>query len=344
MSFNEVVGQKEVKELLGRSLLKQRIASSYLFCGPEGVGKAMTAIIFSKAMNCKFHDTDACSTSQGIEKCPSCRKIDNFSHPDISITFPVPKKIRDEKTQLALLKEGKMHEYQKTEIIAIDDIRGIEEMLFLKPFEARRRVVLVVDAEAMNQQAQNAFLKLLEEPPRDTTIILTSSYPERLFSTIRSRCQKIQFRRLSRDEMKEYLGKRFDLSAEEMELVALLSNGSIRKAEVLLDEDKREERMLLKELVVDRDFEKLEEIGNREVLHRFIEFLIPLMRDMETAAAGSKIINVDMESYVRSEGKNYTLDEIRERIHLLARLLGGLARNVNPRIMANVVYNSIKDG
>ena len=343
MSFSEVFGQTEVKELLVRSLIKKRIASAYLFCGPEGVGKTMTALIYSKAMNCRVHDTDACAISGELEKCPSCKKIDNFWHPDISVIFPVPKKIRDSKDRITLLKEGKLHAYQRTEIISIDDIRGIEEMLFLKPFEARRRVVIVVDAEAMNQQAQNAFLKLLEEPPRDTTIILTSSQPERLFSTIRSRCQKIQFKRLSREEMKRYLNEHFELGEKEMDLLCLLSNGSISKAESLLDEDKREERELLKDLVMNMEFEKLNEIEDRETLQRFISFLIPLMRDIEAAAVHSKILNVDMADYVNAAQEKYTIDEIRERIHFLTYVLIGLARNVNPRIMAHVVYNSIKD-
>lgn len=344
MSFSEVCGQTEVKELLRRSLLKKRIASAYLFSGPEGVGKTMTAIIYAKAMNCRLHDTDACASSGGTERCPSCKKIDVISHPDIRIVLPVPRKVREEKSQHRLLEEGRLHAYQRTEIISINDIRDIEEMLFLKPFEARRRVVIVVDADTMNQEAQNAFLKLLEEPPGDTTIILTSSWPEKLFATIRSRCQRIQFRRLSREEMKHYLNERFELNEPEMDLICLLSNGSIRKAEELLDEEHRRERELLKALVVNMEFEKLKEIEDKEMLERFITFLIPLMRDIGVVGSGAGIANADMEDYVRVAGETYTTEEIRERIHFLSLALARLTRNVNPRIIAHVAYNSIKEG
>lgn len=343
MSFEEVFGQTEVKELLGRSLIKKRIASAYLFCGPEGVGKTMTALMYAKAMNCKVHEADACGSEGDAERCPSCKKIDKLSHPDISIIIPVPKKIRDERSQLSLIKDGSWHLYQKTEIISIDDIRGIEEMLFLKPFEARRRVVIVVDADAMNQQAQNAFLKLLEEPPANTTIILTSSWPEKLFATIRSRCQKIQFRRLSREEMRRYLEERYHLNKKELDLVCLLSDGSIRKAQTLLDEDQREERELLKELVMKGDFERLSEIDDREILQRFINFLIPLMRDIKAASVRGTILNADMEDYVNAAQNKYSIEELREKIYFLTHMFIGLARNVNPRIMANVVFNSVKE-
>ncbi len=343
MSFKELYGQTEVKKLLVRSLQKKRIASAYLFFGPEGVGKAMTSIIYSKAMNCRLHEADACPAAAESEQCPSCKKIEKFSHPDIAVILPAPKKIREEKGQMDVLRKGDLHAYRGTEIIAIGDIRAIESALLLKPFEARRRVVIVLDAESMNQEAQNAFLKLLEEPPADTTIILTSSKPERLFPTIRSRCQKIPFRRLEKKTMERYIKERFEINQREMELVCLLSNGSIGKAQSLLDDERKEERELLKALVIERDFEKLQGIERRDTLQRFIDFLIPLMRDIEVAPFTSKILNVDMSDYVQAAGKRYTLDEIRERIDFLTYVLSGLARNVSPRIMAHVVYNSVKD-
>jgi DNA polymerase-3 subunit delta' len=342
MSFSEVIGQREAKELLRRSLEKQRIASGYLFCGPEGVGKTMTALVYSKAMNCRMHDADSCASTEGSERCPSCKKIDHFSHPDITVIFPVPKKVRDEKGRIAFLAEGKLHAYQSTEVISIDDIRDIEDTLFLKPFEARRRVVIVVDAESMTHQAQNAFLKLLEEPPADTTIILTSSQPERLFPTIRSRCQRIQFKRLSRAEITHYLKERFKLSHSELSLVSSLSNGSISRAHALLDGETRQERELLKDLITGRQFEKLSAVEDREVLERFINFLIPLMRDLETSS-GKKILNCDMEEYLGASRGKYTTDEIREKIYYLTNTLRGIARNVNPKLIANVVYNAIED-
>ncbi len=97
MSFSEIVGQIEVKRLLENSLRKERIASAYLFHGTEGVGKTISAINFTKAMNCKLNSTDSCFKDTVDKKCSSCKKIDSFSHPDVMIFFPVPKEIREKK-------------------------------------------------------------------------------------------------------------------------------------------------------------------------------------------------------------------------------------------------------
>lgn len=344
MSFNEIIGQKEVKKLLEKSLKKGRIASSYLFCGPEGVGKTITSFNFAKAMNCRIHKTDSCPNDTSAKKCPSCRKIDLFSHPDVKILFPVPKKIREENSRNELLKEGKIHIYQKTEVISIDDVRDVEEMLLMKPFDINKRVVIIIDAEAMTEEAQNAFLKVLEEPPRDTTIILTSSQPERLFSTIRSRCQKITFKRLSREEIKGYLLKKEKLTDEEIDLICLLSNGSIENVMEFLDEDRIVERELLKTIVIKKDYEKLSETFNKESLEKFISFLLPLFRDINIVMTGDNLLNPDIENYVRSVHKKYSMDELINTVELLGNSLINISRNINPELISNVVYDRLKEG
>ena len=107
MSFHDVIGQAEAKKLLERSLRKERIASAYLFYGPEGIGKTITALNFARALNCKNHEIDSCSSLEDSERCSSCKKIDSSSHPDIMVVFPAPKKAREGRGRNDLLKEGK---------------------------------------------------------------------------------------------------------------------------------------------------------------------------------------------------------------------------------------------
>ncbi len=343
MSFSEIVGQIEVKRLLENSLRKERIASAYLFYGTEGVGKTISAINFAKAMNCKLSLADSCFRDTVDKKCSSCKKIDSFSHPDVIIFFPVPKEIRDKKRRNELLHKGKLHIYKKTDIISIDDIRDIENTLLLRPFEAKRRIVIIIDAETINNVAQNAFLKILEEPPIDTTIILTSSQPERLFPTIRSRCQKVFFKRLSREEMKEFLLKRGELTDEEIELVCMLSNGSAQKALDLLDKDRKEEREFLKELVVTKDYEKLSETYSKNKLKSFIDFLIPYFRDIYIEETKERLENSEIENHMMSVSKKYSREELKETIALLGDSLINISRNINPKLISNVVYNRLKE-
>ena len=167
MAFHDIIGQDKAINILVRTMQRGRIASSYLFAGEPGIGKKCTAVTLAKALNCLTSPGDAC------DECPSCRKIDSGIHPDFLLISPESGQIR------------------------VEEIRAIDEMLSLKAFEGRYKVVIVDDADTMNQYAANAFLKTLEEPPEESLIILVSSNPGRLPDTIRSRCSRINFTPLS---------------------------------------------------------------------------------------------------------------------------------------------------
>ncbi len=167
MAFRDIIGQDKAINILVRTIQRGRIASSYLFAGEPGIGKKYTAVTLAKALNCLTSPGDAC------DECPSCKKIDSGIHPDFLLISPESGQIR------------------------VEEIRAIDEMLSLKAFEGRYKVVIVDEADTMNQYAANAFLKTLEEPPEESLIILVSSNPERLPDTIRSRCARINFTPLS---------------------------------------------------------------------------------------------------------------------------------------------------
>jgi len=167
MTFHDIIGQDKAINILERTIQRGRIASSYLFAGEPGIGKKCTAVTLAKALNCLTSPGAAC------DECPSCRKIDSGIHPDFLLISPESGQIR------------------------VEEIRAIDEMLSLKAFEGRYKIVIVDDADTMNQYAANAFLKTLEEPPADSLIILVSSNPGRLPDTIRSRCSRINFTPLS---------------------------------------------------------------------------------------------------------------------------------------------------
>lgn len=344
MSFENIIGQKEVKSLLKKSLSKNRIASAYLFSGPEGVGKTITSFNFARALNCKNHDIDSCDMYSEESKCSSCKKLDAFSHPDILVIMPAPRKIRKANTRRDILIEGNFHKYHKTDIISVDDIRYIEDMVYLKPFEAKKRVIIVIDAERMKVQAQNAFLKVLEEPPEDTTIILTSSHPEGLFSTIRSRCQRIGFNRLSRSEMVEYIENNEGIKSEEADLLYLLSGGSIKKLKEILDKDRKSRRAIFRQIVKEKDYDKLKETYDKEKLEEFIGFLLPLFRDIYVFGKDVKLINSDIRAYIKSVRGSYSDSELEETVEILSKSLINIRRYIDPALISNVVFNRIKEG
>ena len=159
MSFKDVIGQDKAVGILLRTIQRGRVPSSYIFAGESGIGKKLAALNLAKALNCVGKERspenmglldDAASQSGGpdseidaCDQCSSCLKIDKGIHPDFLMIAPESGQIR------------------------IEEIRAIDEALSLKAFEGRYKVVIVDDADTMNQYAANAFLKTLEEPPEE---------------------------------------------------------------------------------------------------------------------------------------------------------------------------------
>ena len=199
--FNNIIGHKFQKSLLIRAAREGVVSHAYLFSGPDGVGKKLLAVEFAKMLNCTS-DLKSSTTEQC--ECSSCRKVDRGIHPDVVLV-----------------------QYEGVNDIKVDQIReGVEEKLFLKPFEGSFKVVIVDESERMNRSAQNAFLKTLEEPPPYSVIILLTSRYQTLLPTIRSRCQIVNFSPLPIEEITKILEKETGLSGPEVELSSRLSEGS----------------------------------------------------------------------------------------------------------------------
>jgi DNA polymerase III subunit delta' len=165
VSFSDQQPHKLIAGQLQRSLERGRLAHAYLFSGPRGSGKSDMARTLAKALNCLQKDNDSC------DHCDSCRRIEKGAHPDISWGRPESKSRR----------------------ITVDQIREFERSANLKAGSARVKVGIIVDADCMGEEASNAFLKTLEEPPAQTIIILLTTQPQRLLPTILSRCLRISF-------------------------------------------------------------------------------------------------------------------------------------------------------
>lgn len=181
MALGEIIGQDRALRILLGTLKRNRVPSSVLLSGDSGIGKRLAAINYAKAVNClEPIDFDCC------DKCISCKKIDSGMHPDVLMIVP------------------------ENDVITIETIRDTQEVISLRPYEGRKKVLIVDDADAMNIYAANAFLKTLEEPPEDSLIILISSNPERLPDTIRSRCINVRFYPLPVDGCRKVVSKNID--------------------------------------------------------------------------------------------------------------------------------------
>ena len=173
MSFEQFGKQQHISELLRRSLEQGRLAHGYLFVGdslPEMEGVAAT---LAKTLNCRQSPRRAANgiALDSCDQCPSCRQIDNATHPDIHWVRPE----------------------SKSRIITIDQMRDLMQTIQLKPLEADYKVAVIVAADRLNTQAANSFLKTLEEPPPKSAIILLTTDPQRILETIFSRCLRLNF-------------------------------------------------------------------------------------------------------------------------------------------------------
>ena len=202
--FDALVGQGSVIAALRRALDDNRLPHALLFHGPVGVGKATCAGILAQALNCSAGGfKDACGT------CVSCRKMARGLHPDIIWMTP----------------EGKGGQ------IKVEKIRKeIINKVGFRPYEGRRRVVMIDNAHRLNASSQNSLLKTLEEPPPSSLMVLVTPAPERLLPTVRSRCQPLRFRSLAPEVLQRHLEEVHDIPSDEALLRATLVSGSVGRA------------------------------------------------------------------------------------------------------------------
>ena len=234
MSFSDIQDQEVAVRLMRQILERGRIPNAMLFWGPGGVGKAFTAIELAKAVNCKERVDDAC------DKCLQCRKIAHGNHPDVKIVVPTAKVEKESKSGKRPQPTEKLQSVKKTRNIRIEHIEEVNEICSLRPYESEWRTVIFQDAERMNFQAQNHFLKMLEEPPGRTLFVLLTEYPRMLLPTIRSRCQMVRFRTLRPETVLALLQRERELAPETAESIAALSQGRMDRALDLVDSEKRD--------------------------------------------------------------------------------------------------------
>jgi DNA polymerase-3 subunit delta' len=180
------------------------------------VGKEAAAVALMQALNCE--------RGQGCGRCGTCTRIEGHSHPDMTWVMP-------EQTLIDRKLAGRT-DFSDTPSrkVKIAQVRKLLERLSLKPLSARRKFAVILQAEQMNAEAQNALLKTLEEPPPETTLVLVSSAPDALLPTIRSRCLRVPFVPLPLAEVAAQVAKARKLPPETAMLCARLAQGSVARA------------------------------------------------------------------------------------------------------------------
>ncbi|MEK7773692.1 MAG: DNA polymerase III subunit delta', partial [Deltaproteobacteria bacterium] len=280
---------------LKKAILNSRVAHSFIFSGPDGIGKRLAALEFARALNCGGFNGDSCGV------CPSCKMMDAGTHPFLLQVWPTVKGKED------VLENA----YDGAGLIRISQIRDIQEFLRYRIDEGKKAVV-VDYADRLMPQAANAFLKTLEEPPAGSVIMLISSRPSGLLPTILSRCQRMNFRPLSDGVISSLLVRDRGAQKDEAQVVARLSRGSVRKALDYVDEGAYESRReVLRRLTgltaadMDAVLKFAEDLSKRDDLPDVLEFMKGWYRDrlVSREGAGHLVVNSDISDFIPAWGR-----------------------------------------
>lgn len=252
-------------KLLKRVVANKRLAHTYLFYGPQGVGKEFAAREFAKVLNCSEKKDDGCDV------CSACKRIAQNKHPDVLWIYPGG----------------------KSRVIKIEQVRQMQDFVAWRPYEGRKKVCVLVDAHTLKVEASNALLKTLEEPPADSILILVTHSPEMLLPTIKSRTQGVQFFNLKEDVIMDLLEKKMGFSDKDAKKYSELSMGSVSRALSMSDENIFNQRKSILDMLADgtlhtmkNTMDKIDE--TQDALEQFKEELIKQMNKPENGEIDSQ--------------------------------------------------------
>lgn len=238
-----IKGQEPAVEFLRRSIAADQVAHAYVFIGPAGVGKALTARVFARTLVCDRGGVEPCGA------CPGCRAVEADSHPDVFFYAPAG----------------------RSRSITINRIRDLQRAVCLKAYRGGKKIFIVEDAETLNLEAANCFLKTLEEPPEGTVLVLVTARPDLLPPTVVSRCLAVRFYPWDFGLMTSFLSARAGLDEASARLIHRLSGGSPGRALALTQGWARDTCRLVLE-----SFSSTVSFSAREILDRVKEWQLNL--------------------------------------------------------------------
>ena len=202
-NFKDIIGQESIKKHLQTAIKTGNLSHAYIINGEYGSGRQTIASALAKTIQCqsKTDDTDACGV------CTSCKQAESHNHPDI-----------------------KYITHDKTSISVNDILEQLNNDISIKPYSSEYKIYIIPDANKMTEQAQNALLKTIEEPPVYAIIILLTENCDSLLPTIRSRCVTLTMNPVEKDKICTYLENKFQLEPEQAQIAANYCQGNIGKA------------------------------------------------------------------------------------------------------------------
>ena len=335
MPFDEIVGHRAVVARIASAVARDSLPPSVLFTGPAGIGKRLLATAVAQALNCAAPRRRASRpVIDGCGACSACRRIANGTYSDV-----------------LFLEAGEGGS------ITIDQVRVAIEQVGYRPFEGRRRVIVVDDADLLVPAAQNALLKTLEEPPPCSQLVLVTARPDMLLDTVRSRCPRLRLGLLGVEEVEEILGRR-GIGHRAARAAAAAAGGSAGRALRMTSRDQEGIRdaavRLLRSVSAARDARgrlagakdfaagkgsKRAPAADRHEVRERLRAVASLLRDMAavSAGAGVQLANADIDGAVRELAAAWGGARGPRAFAAVAEAVDALDRNVSPKVVADRV-------
>ena len=328
--FSSVLGHRRLLALLSRAIARDSLPPALLLAGPAGVGKRRVALALARAINCLEPRSSGELERDACGKCASCRRIERGVHPDVIVIEP-----------------------GDNGSIKIEAVRDVIDRAGYRPFEGRRRIVIIDDAEALVPAAQNALLKTLEEMPPASIFALVSSIPDSLLPTVRSRCPRLRFGLLSAAEVAQALVRDHQYSEADARAAAADADGSIGRAlqgdAADLTEARNEARRIIEQsarmddpsrrLEIVRDLIKNKETAAQRVeMAAYLRALTSLLRDLgiiATQADRAALANSDLESQLEKLAGSFDSKRSLKAYVAVDEALNALERNASPKVVAD---------
>ena len=338
MGLGHITGHAPIRRLIARAVARDTLPPCLVLTGPDGVGKRRVALALAEMLNCEAVNPpeaggpaafpDACGV------CGACQRIARGVHADVIIIEP-----------------------GETGSIRVDAVRAAVDQAAFRPFEGRRRVVIIDDADRLVPEAQNALLKTLEEPPSASVFLLVTSRPHLLLATVRSRCPELRFGGLLTDQIADILVTRHQFTPTTALAAAVSADGSVARALETGSDDHIQARdsaaALLQALAAapspKRRLETGKELGGarrgsrssaaaRETLIRRLRALGTLLRDLQVVSArGDRawLANADLAAELTELVQSYDTDRAGRGFASVQRAVNALTRNASPKVVVD---------
>ena len=366
MTFSEVLGQQHIKSHLAKTVKSGKIPHTQLFIGKTGSGLLALALSYANEILCQSYD----EKSDAYTSCKN--KVNKLAHPDLHFVYPVNTNEGVKKNPISdnfasswrdfVFNNYYSSLYDWYQFIGIEKKQGniskheavsISKKLSLKSYEGGYKVLIIWMAEKMNNECANQLLKLIEEPPEKTVVLLLTENVEIILDTIKSRCQKLHIPSLAEEEIYQELVDAYSLKSNEAKKISHQSNGDFNKALQIIKEDNKD--VLFEDLFVlwvrtafkakkNKEAvnglfhwsEKIAEEG-RETQKRFLNFCLEIFRQ-----AMLKNYNAESLIYFQSHDGNFSFDKFSAYIHqnnildireALEKAIYHIERNGNAKII-----------